>query len=358
MPVLNAGAYLRPAIESVLAQRGPTLELVVVDDGSTDGSLELAESFRDPRIVVVRNERRDGLAAALNLGLRRASGEFAARLDADDVARPERLARQVDFLRRHPRVALVGSQARLIDGSGAVIGAVERCCQEPTIRWYSVVDNPFIHSSVMFRRRDVLDGMGGYDESLRLCEDWDLWGRVLERHSACNLDEALVDYRFSLGSITGAIESSSSHPRRPLLQTIARRLVARQAAAVFGAETVSNDQAELLTQFMLGVESGTLADFLNLFARLLSAFERTHPDVRHSDDFARTVARQYDAVAFRVVPPRRRFAARVYAAAVARGPRIARSLPWTRAAVLMAFGRGGRDRIRHVRNASRMANVA
>jgi glycosyltransferase involved in cell wall biosynthesis len=358
MPVLNAGAHLRPAIDSVLAQRGPSFELLVIDDGSTDGSVELAESFRDPRIVVIRNERRGGLAMALNVGLRRAGGEFAARLDADDLARPGRFARQVDFLRRHPQVALVGSQARLIDAAGTVIGSVGRCRDERSIRWYNLLDNPFIHSSVMFRRGEVVDQCGGYDERLRLCEDWDLWGRILERFGARNLDEALVDYRFSLGSITGAIESSPSHPRRPLFQEIAARLVERHASQLFGSDRVSRDEAALLTGFLLGVDGAALDRFLSLFAGLLTSYERAHPDARRLDDFSLTVARQYDAIAFRVTPPRRRSALRVYAAAAARGARIARFIPWTRALVLIAFGRSGRDRIRQVRNASRIAKVA
>src|SRR5207245_2818112 len=147
MPVLNGGAFLRTAIESVLAQTLHDFELVIVDDGSTDGSRELAESFGDPRIVVIRNERRAGLAAALNVGLTRAAGEFAAGLDADDVAHPTRLRQQVDFLKRHPTVGIVGTRARLIDDSGATIGSVERGCDEVTIRWYNLFDNPFIHSS-------------------------------------------------------------------------------------------------------------------------------------------------------------------------------------------------------------------
>jgi hypothetical protein len=352
MPVLNGGAFLRPAIDSVLAQRGPTFELLIVDDGSTDGSLELAEGIPDARVQVIRNARRAGLAAALNVGLARARGELIARLDADDVAHPARLERQVDFLRSHPRIALVGSRARLIDESGATIGMVERCREEVSVRWYCLFDNPFIHSSVMFRRAEVFGALGGYDESLRLCEDWALWARVLERHGACNLDEPLVDYRFSAASITGAIESSPSHPRRPLLEEITMRLIARHTAQALGADAVSPDEVRLMAGFLLGVDGAALGAFLRLFARLLDAFLARHPEARHSADFHRTVARQYDAVAYRVTPPRRRSALTVYAAAARRGPAVARFLPWPRALTLAILGRSGRDRLRRVRNAS------
>jgi len=357
MPVLNGGAHLRTAIESVLAQRGPSFELLVIDDGSTDGSLELAEGFGDPRIRVIRNARRAGLSAALNVGLGHASGEFVARLDADDVAHPDRLERQVDYLRRHQRVALLGSQARLIDESGTSLGLVERPCEEASIRWYSMFDNPFIHSSVMFRRAAVVADFGGYDESLRLCEDWALWGRILERHGACNLDEALIDYRFSLASITGAIESSPSHPRRPLFHDIVGRLNARHAAQTLGADAVAPDEVELLTGFLLGVNGATLGAFLALFERRLDAFAARHPEALRSADFHRTVARQYDAIAYRVMPARRRAALRVYLAALGRGPSVARFLPWSRAVTLALLGRSGRDRLRHVRNAGRTAKT-
>lgn len=357
MPVLNGGPFLRAAIESVLAQTHGDLELLVVDDGSSDGSPELAESVGDARVIVIRNERRAGLSAALNLALRRARGELVARLDADDVARPERIARQVEFLRRHPEAALVGSQANLVDETGAGIGTVQRPCDEIAIRWYQQLDNAFIHSAVMFRKREILDGVGGYDESLRLCEDWDLWGRVLARHGAANLDEPLVDYRFSLASITGAIESSAAHPRRPLLQSITRQLVVRHIAQTLGGDALPEAELTLMTGYLLGVEGAALAAFLRAFERLRRRFVARYPAAPASTDFHRTLARQFDAIAYRVTPPRRRSALRVYGAAAARGPHVLKFLPWSRALTLVALGRSGRDRLRHLRNAS-LARIA
>jgi hypothetical protein len=358
MPVLNGGAHFRSAIESVLAQRGLAFELLIVDDGSTDGSLELADGFADSRIHVIRNARRAGLAAALNVGLARARGALIARLDADDVAHPSRLETQAGFLRDHPRVALVGSQARLIDETGAVIGTVERCRDDASIRWYAMFDNPFIHSSVMFRRAEIFDALGGYDESMRLCEDWALWGRIMERHGVCNLDQPLVDYRFSLASITGAIESSTLHPRRPLFEETVMRLVGRHAVQVLGEGAVSPDEVGLMSRFLLGVEAPAMASFLTLFDRLIGTFHTRHPEARQSPDFDRTLARQFDALAYRVTPARRRQALRVYLAAVRRGPSVARFVPWGRALALAVLGRSGRDRLRHVRNAGRTASVA
>src|SRR5947207_2809638 len=103
MPVYNGLPYLRQAVESVRTQTWRDWQLVVVDDGSRDRSADYVASLGDERIVVVR-QTNQGLAAALNRGLRHCQGEFIARLDADDVAEPTRLAEQMAFLRRHPHV--------------------------------------------------------------------------------------------------------------------------------------------------------------------------------------------------------------------------------------------------------------
>lgn len=353
MPVFNGEVFLRPAIESALAQRGPSLELIIVDDGSSDDSPQIAEGIRDPRVRVIRNRVTTGLAAALNVGLKAAAGEFIARLDQDDIAAPNRLTRQVDVLRRMSGVMLVGSRARLIDASGTAIGTVERPCDETAIRWYHLLDNAFIHSSVMFRRREILDEFGGYDESLRLAEDWELWGRILRRHAVHNIADCLIDYRVTEGSMMGAIDASPSHPGRPLLRQIAATLVRRHVAAALGDDAVSAGDGDLLATFQTRIDGASLPEFLAAFDRLLNRFLEMHPEAAASPELRRTVARQFDAIAYRVSPPSRRAALRVYRRAVGRGIGVARFLPIGRAAVLAAWGRAGRDRMRGVRSAAR-----
>jgi Glycosyl transferase family 2 len=351
MPVLNGGAFLRTAIDSILAQTAPDLELLIVDDGSTDDSAALAEGIRDSRIVVIRNERTRGLPAALNIGLRRASGEFVARLDQDDVARPDRIERQVAVLRRDARLALIGSQARLIDQTGAAVGSVQRCLDEVTVRWYCLFDNPFIHSSVMFRRREVVDELGGYDESLHYAEDWDLWSRVMRRYAVRNLPDRLVDYRTWPASMMGAIESAPGHPKRAVFQGVVRAVIARHVEWTLGSAAASADDIEQMTRFVLGVPADHVDRFLSLFARLIGLFQARYPAAAASTDFERTLARQFDAIAYRLTPPRRQAAVRVYRAAIARGPAVARRLSWSRMAVTVAFGRSGRDWLRRMRTA-------
>src|SRR6478672_8128862 len=124
MPVRDGEAYLEEAVASVLGQTLEDLELIVVDDGSTDSSGEILERLAaaDPRVHILTGSTRSGISAALNRGWREARGGYIARLDADDVALPGRLERQVRFLDEHPAVAVVGSAAILIDPDGRELG--------------------------------------------------------------------------------------------------------------------------------------------------------------------------------------------------------------------------------------------
>jgi hypothetical protein len=202
-------------------------------------------------------------------------------------------------------------------------------------------------------RRVVIDDCGGYDESLRLAEDWDLWGRIIARHPVHNIADCLIDYRVNAESMMGALDASPAHPQRALLQQIASRLVRRHAAAALGEGSVSDADAALLATFQTSIDAAALSAFLAAFDRLLTRFLEAHPDSGSSRELQRAVARQFDAIACRVKPSSRRAAWRVYAAAMRRGPGVSRFLPLGRAAVLTAWGRAGRDRIRGVRDAAR-----
>ena len=164
LPVYNGGKYLCAAIESVLAQTFTDWELLVVDDDSTDNSREVAASFSDERIQVIRNEPRLGLAENLNSGLRRARGEFVARQDQDDVSLPDRFARQIQFLRENPAVAVVGSEALAVDQNDVAIEYLFRPASPAAVRWAACFANCMIHSSLVFRKSVVLDRFGGYED--------------------------------------------------------------------------------------------------------------------------------------------------------------------------------------------------
>jgi hypothetical protein len=195
MPVRNGERYLAHAVDSILAQTCPDFELVIIDDGSTDSTPEQLRRYEaaDDR-VRVQHQQQAGLVASLNRGCGEARGAYIARMDADDIAFPERLARQVEFLDRHPKVAVVGSAVMRIDASGREIK--RNFC--PTshaeiveaLREYTC----FTHPSVMLRAA-ALSAVGGYRPAYLAAEDYDLWLRLSERYELANLPEPLLYYR-------------------------------------------------------------------------------------------------------------------------------------------------------------------
>jgi glycosyltransferase involved in cell wall biosynthesis len=287
LPVFNGGPYLRPAIESVLAQTLSDFELLVIDDGSTDGSLEVARSYRDPRLRVLENGRNLGLTASLNRGLREARAPLIARQDADDLSAPDRLGLQAEMMARRPELALLGTQADVIDARGRPAGSLARSCEHDSIRWELFFDNAFVHSSVMFRREVVLDEAGGYDEGLRYCQDFALWSRLVRTHAVANLDRALVRCRAHGRSMT---TTGGDANVRESEATIAANLY-----ATLGDDVTPADVA-LVPKLRLGLPSVEAGDFLDRFARLLGVYRRRFPAVIRSRDFDRTVARQLATV--------------------------------------------------------------
>ena len=203
MAVHDGERHLRAALESVLAQTFGDFELVVVDDGSTDSSRAIVDSYGDPRIRLLANETNIGLTRSLNRGLAACRGRYVARQDADDLSRPERLARQVELLDRRPDVALVASGYTRIDDEGRETGDRPVPLDATAIRWRLLFLNAFAHSSVTLRG-DVVAALGGYDESVHYAQDYELWSRIAERHGVAALPERLASYRRSAESMTAA----------------------------------------------------------------------------------------------------------------------------------------------------------
>ncbi|MCZ7589014.1 MAG: glycosyltransferase [Gaiella sp.] len=194
--VHDGARYLRPALASILRQTVSDLELVVVDDGSTDETPDVLASVGDPRLRVVRSERRRGLAGALNLGLDEVRGRRVARMDADDVAFPHWLARVLARLDGTPRVVLVGAGVLELRTSGG-FGAVHVPEAGPAVtRWHSLFSSsPFFHNTVVFERDHFARNGLRYDESFGESEDYELWTRVLAGAEADVVEEPLVAYR-------------------------------------------------------------------------------------------------------------------------------------------------------------------
>lgn len=205
MSVYNGTRYLREAIESILRQTWTDYEFLIINDASTDDSREIILSFHDSRIRLVDNSTNIGLTKSLNRGLKLAKGEIIARQDADDISYLKRLERQVQFLDNHPEVVLLGTSGRVIDEAGTPKNIILR---PPVgllaIRWYLMFENPFLHTSVMFRRNVILEKLGGYNESLVRYQDYELWSRAAQNFVVENLHDVLIDCRSHYSSATSS----------------------------------------------------------------------------------------------------------------------------------------------------------
>jgi glycosyltransferase involved in cell wall biosynthesis len=200
MGVHNGAPWVRDAVASVLAQTAGDIELIVVDDGSTDSTPAVLASITDPRLRVYR-EPHAGLTRALNRALRLATAPLIARLDADDIALPERLERQRAFLDAHPEVGILGTGAREVDAAGREVRRVRPLENDAAIRRALIRANPFVHSSVVLRR-SALERVGGYDETLPVAQDYDLWMRLSRVTRLANLPEPLVVRRLLPGRVS------------------------------------------------------------------------------------------------------------------------------------------------------------
>ncbi len=206
IPVYNGEAFVGQAIESVLAQTWPHLELIVVNDGSTDGSAEVIGRYRD-RLVLVEQSNQ-GVAAARNAGMQRAKGDFVALLDQDDWWRPEKLARQVPLLAANPRVGLVHTAVDHYDQTRQQwVGPLNPQAKPERLVGQCfrqlLLDNQIYNSTVLLRRA-ALEQVGLCDLSIRgnTVQDYDLWLRIARHWELAFVPEPLVVFRIHSGQGT------------------------------------------------------------------------------------------------------------------------------------------------------------
>lgn len=202
LPVYNGENYLMEAVESILGQTYGDFELIAINDGSKDSTAALLDTVSDPRVRVVHQENM-GLALTLNKGIGLARGEYIARQDADDISRPERLARQVEYMDEHPRCGLLGTWSVIHEDRVPTSRQHRHPCSNGELQFRLLFDSFFVHSSVMIRRT-ALDRAGLYptDPERNPPEDFDLWLRIARDHELANLPEPLLVYRELPGSIS------------------------------------------------------------------------------------------------------------------------------------------------------------
>lgn len=204
LPVYNAERYLAQAIESILNQTFQDFELLIIDDGSTDRSGQILTTYaaQDSRIRLISRENR-GLISTLNEMLDLAQGEFLARMDADDLATPNRLTLQVAFLKQHPEVVCVGGAFGLIDPQGrTVMNAIPMPQENAEIQPLLLLGRTVINHPCALIRRSALLQIGGYDPSMKTIEDLDMLLRLGEIGQLANLPDVVLQYRFHPNSVS------------------------------------------------------------------------------------------------------------------------------------------------------------
>lgn len=275
LAVHNGERWLAGALESVLRQTWEDFELLVVDDGSRDRSVEIVASYRDERIRLLRAEEHRGLAAALNRGLAHASAELVARQDADDVSDPRRFERQLTFLDAHPDVALLGTWYRRIDASGRQVATRRLPCDASLLRLALLFYCPFVHTSIMMRGA-VARELGGYDEAVRYAEDFELWSRIARRAPVANLPEALVGMRVHETSMTSTMADLAAVELPRICVENVRWVLARGG----GGDTTAVDAHRLWSTLALPREDVARRDgrgeVRSAAGRLLDAFARAY----------------------------------------------------------------------------------
>ena len=268
LPVYNEERFLEQAAESILRQTESNFELIVVDDGSTDGSRALLERLAasDRRIKPVHQPHK-GIVAALNRGIQEASGRYVARMDADDLAHPKRLELQAQYLDLHPEIGMVGSRVEYLGDAGRNRGLAlflfvewSNSLVEPRdIELYRFVETPFVHPSVMFRR-ELSERLGTYREG-PFPEDYELWLRWLEGGAGmAKLEETLLSWRERAQRLTRtdsrySVEAFYRIKAPYMYRWLEKHNPRHPAVIVWGSGRTSRQRLRFLTDLGVRVEA-------------------------------------------------------------------------------------------------------
>jgi len=231
MPVFNGEKYVRAAMDSILCQTYTDFEFIVVDNGSTDLTHKTVTSYSDNRIRIIRHSVNLGVSCALNTGLAVARGDYIARMDADDISTPERLATQVEFLDANPDIHVLGGQVTLIDAAGNTINRQHRYFPtEPGIIRWTLFFRDCIADPTTMIRKSVYDHFGGYDVEYRRSQDYEMWMRINLHVRMANIPHVLLARRLHEEQLTKILRKSRS---RIAKQRLWSEALARQVSMDF-----------------------------------------------------------------------------------------------------------------------------
>ncbi|UXN58874.1 glycosyltransferase family 2 protein [Phyllobacterium zundukense] len=257
LPVYNGEPYLAAALASILRQDHERLEVIAIDDGSTDSSLQILQRYQkaDGRISIVSRENR-GLIATLNEALVLAKGDLVARMDADDVCYTTRLSRQVSVFKEQPHLAICGTAIDTLIGDRIVRGSLDPLYQWASLGTLSKFFTIFMHSTVVYNRKVIPAEMLFYDARYVHAEDFDLFRRITDRFSAAMIGESLVAYRIHGESVTN---KHKRQMRKTHLKIVAENLEREglvDRSDVFDdiADAVTTKSVQQVAECILGLE--------------------------------------------------------------------------------------------------------
>lgn len=241
MSVYNGSQYLQEAIDSILRQTFSDFEFIIIDDCSTDDTWQILKKYssQDQRIVLIQNDVNLGLTKSLNKALGIAQGAYIARQDADDVSLPQRLEKLITLLDEQQEIALVSCNIELIDAQGNSIGKRQRSCDTNLVGWYLLFYNRLAgHSQVVFRRSSVL-AVGGYSESYRYSQDYELWCRLARVSKIAILPDVLLqqrvhDQQISVSKATAQEELTLEQIKQNIKQLSGKEISSEEASDLKG----------------------------------------------------------------------------------------------------------------------------
>ena len=200
MPAYNCAAYLKQSIRSILNQTFKEFEFLIIDDGSTDNTEEIVNSFKDSRIVYNRTNENKGTAAALNFGLKMAAGNWIARIDADDLNTADRLETQINFIKDNPQYDIISSWSVYFRNRSKILFALKEPVVHSDIHRYLNLHNPLNQSGLFFKKEKVINH--GFDEKYLYNEDFELLHRIRDEVKFYNIPQFLVYTRVRKDSKT------------------------------------------------------------------------------------------------------------------------------------------------------------
>ncbi len=223
MSAFNAERYIIDSIESILSQTFTNFAFLIIDDGSTDSTAEIVESYRDPRIRLVRNQKNIGLTRSLNKGIKLAESDYIARMDADDISLPNRLEKQFQCFKSDPSLTLCASRMEVIDENGCPTGIIYPTISPSLLPWRLLFGNQIPHTSVMLKRQALIE-LGGYAEWAKRSQDYELWARVNHQHKVLMIPDILVYWRDHSSNITQIDNQAQRDTQREVVYQSLQRL--------------------------------------------------------------------------------------------------------------------------------------